>query len=61
MSMKEKWKQVKKITLTFRTKQFSVMETYNNEFDEIIIIFRDQNGGPLEIEDKVILKLLINN
>ena len=36
------------------------METYNNEFDEIII-FRDQNGGPLEIEDKVILKLLINN
>ena len=37
------------------------MEIYNNEFDEIIIIFRDQNGGPLEIEDKVILKLLINN
>ena len=52
---------MKKITLTFRTKQFSVMETYNNEFDEIIIIFRDQNVGPLEIEDKAILKLLSNN
>ena len=31
-----------------------------NEFDEIIIIFTDQSGRPLEIEDKVNLTLLIN-
>ena len=35
-------------------------KTYNKEFDEIIITFTDQNGRPLEIEDKVNLKLLIN-
>ena len=29
------------------------LKTYNTEFDEIIIIFTDQNGRPLEIEDKV--------
>ena len=32
----------------------------NIEFDEIIITFTDQNGRPLEIEDKVTLTLLIN-
>ena len=36
------------------------LETYNIDFDEIIITFKDQNGGPLEIEDKVNLTLLIN-
>ena len=30
------------------------------EFDDIIKIFTDQNGRPLEIEDKVNLTLLIN-
>ena len=30
------------------------LKTYNTEFDEIIITFTDQNGRPLEIEDKVI-------
>ena len=30
------------------------------KLDEIIIIFTDKNDRPLEIEDKVILKLLIN-
>ena len=34
-------------------------ETYNIEFAEIIIKFTDQNDRPLEIEDKVNLKLLI--
>ena len=34
--------------------------SYNTEFDEIIITFTDQNGTPLEIEDKVNLTLLIN-
>ena len=36
------------------------LETCNTEFDEIIITFTDQNGRPLQIEDKVTLKLLIN-
>ena len=36
------------------------LKTYNTEFDEIIITFTDQNGRPLEIEDKVNLALLIN-
>ena len=36
------------------------MKTYNTEFDEIILTFTDQNGRPLEIEDKVNLTLLIN-
>ena len=25
-------------------------KTYNTEFDEVIVIFRDQNGTPLEIK-----------
>ena len=36
------------------------LKIYNTEFDETIIIFTDQNGRPLEIEDKVNLTLLIN-
>ena len=36
------------------------LKTYNTEFDEIIITFMDQNGRPLEMEDKVNLTLLIN-
>ena len=36
------------------------LKTYNIEFDQIIIKSVDQNGRPLEIEDKVKLKLLIN-
>ena len=35
-------------------------KTYNTEFDEIIVKVTDQNGRPLEIEDKVNLTLLIN-
>ena len=35
-------------------------KTYNTNFDEIIITFTDQNGRPLEIEDKFNLALLIN-
>ena len=37
------------------------LKTYNTEFDETIIIFIDENGKPLEVEDKVTLALLINN
>ena len=36
------------------------MKNYNTEFDEIVIKIANQNGGPLEIEDKVNLALLIN-
>ena len=36
------------------------LKIQNNEFDDIIKIFTDQNGRPLEIEDKVNLTLLIN-
>ena len=36
------------------------LKTYNTEFDKIITTFTDQNGRPLEIEDKVNLKLLIH-
>ena len=39
---------------------FVFLKTYNTEFDEIIITFTDQNGRPLEIEDKVNVTLLIN-
>ena len=35
-------------------------ETYNSEFDNIIVTFMDQNSSPLEIEDKISLTLLIN-
>ena len=35
------------------------LKTYNTEFDEIIIRFADQEGKPLEIDDKVNLTLLI--
>ena len=36
------------------------LKTYNTKFNEMIITFTDQNGTPLEIEDKVNLTLLIN-
>ena len=36
------------------------LETSTTKFDEIIMTFTDQNGRPLEIEDKINLILLIN-
>ena len=36
------------------------LKTYNSAFDKIIIKFTDQNGRPLEIEDKVNLIFLVN-
>ena len=36
------------------------LKTHNTEFDKNIITFTDQNGRPLEIEDKVNLTLPIN-
>ena len=37
------------------------LKTYNTEFANITIVFTDQNGRPLEIEDKNDLTLLIKN
>ena len=36
------------------------LKIYNAEFDKITITFMNQNGRPLEIEDKVNLILVIN-
>ena len=36
------------------------LKIQNIEFDDIIKIFTEQNGRPLEIEEKVNLTLLIN-
>ena len=36
------------------------LKSYETEFDEMIITFTDQNGRPLEVQDKVNLTLLIN-
>ena len=46
--------------LNVETSNLAFLKTYNTEFDEIIITFTDQNGRPLEIEDKVNFKLLTN-
>ena len=46
--------------LNFEPSNFVFLKTYSTEFDEIMITFMDQNGRPLEVEDKVNLTLLIN-
>ena len=46
--------------LNVETSNLVFLETYNTEFDKIIISFTDQNGRPLETEDKINLTLLIN-
>ena len=35
------------------------LKTFNSEYDEIIAWFTDQNSHPLEIEDKINLKMVI--
>ena len=44
----------------YRTKQPSVLKTYNTDFGEIIMTFTDKNRMPLEIEDKGNVTFLIN-
>ena len=46
--------------LNVKSSNLVILKTYNTEFDETIITFIDENGWPLEIEDKVNLTLLIN-
>ena len=47
--------------LTVELTNLVFLKTYNTEFDEIVIIFTDHNGRPLEIEYKVHLRLHIND
>ena len=47
--------------LNVEPRNMVLWKTYSMEFDEIVIIFTDQNGRPLEIEDKGNLILLFNN
>ena len=46
--------------LNMEPRKLVFLKTCNIEFDETILAFADQNGRPLEIEDKVSLTLLIN-
>ena len=46
--------------LNVEPSNFVFLKTYNTEFDETIITFTNQNCRPLEIEDKINLRLLIN-
>ena len=46
--------------LTVEPSNLVFLETYNTEFDEIIITVTNQNGRLLEIEDKFNLILLFN-
>ena len=46
--------------LNFEPGNAAVLKTYKTEFDEIIITFTDENGRPLEIEEKVDLTLLFS-
>ena len=36
------------------------LKTFNSEYDEVKVWFRDQNSHPLEIEDRINLTLVIN-
>ena len=35
------------------------LKTFNSEYDEIIVRFTDQNSQPLEIEDRINLKMVV--
>ena len=45
--------------LNVKPSNLMVLKTYTTDFDEFIT-FMDQNGRPLEIEDKLNLTLLVN-
>ena len=45
--------------LNVESRNLAFLETYKAEFDDIIIKLTDQNGKPLEIEEKVNLTLPI--
>ena len=47
--------------LNIEPSNFVFLKTINTEIDDIKIIITDQNGRPLEIEDKVNLKSFFNN
>ena len=35
------------------------LKTFNSEYDEIIVWFTDQNSEPLEVEDRINLRMVI--
>ena len=35
------------------------LKTFNSEYDEIIVWFKDQNSQPLEIEDRINLTIVV--
>ena len=36
-----------------------VLKIFNSEYDEIVVWFTDQNGKPLEIEDRINLTMVV--
>ena len=46
--------------LNIEPSNLGFLKTYNTQLDEMIITFTDQNGRPLEIEDKINSRLLIS-
>ena len=66
------WQQKSEVLYTFTLNKFFAyllnvqpcnlvfLETYNTEFDVVIITFTGQNGRPFEIEDEVNLTLFVN-
>ena len=46
--------------LNAETSNLLFLKTYNTEFDEIIITWKDQNSKPLKIEHKINITLRIN-
>ena len=45
--------------LEISTTNHIFLETFNSEYDEIIVSFTDRNSQPLEIEDRINLTMVI--
>ena len=60
------YQQISEVLYTFapqknvKASNLVFLKIHINEFDEIIITFTDENGRPLETENKVDLTLLVN-
>ena len=40
-------------------KNYTFLKTFNSEYDEIKVWFRDQNSQPLEVKDRINLTMVI--
>ena len=47
-------------TINVEPSNLVLLKPYYTDFDKIIITYTDQNGRPLEVEDRVNLALLVN-